>query len=62
MQGLVAARVLPSGGDRHRPSAPQYLQLDWGALDAGDAQSHATVVDLVVAKILLKVHRRGTHH
>lgn len=41
-----------SGGDWHRSGSPQYLQLDRGALDAGDAQRHTPVVYLVVAVIL----------
>lgn len=40
------------GGDGHRPGPPQDLQLDGGALYAGDPQCHTPVVDLVVAVIL----------
>lgn len=56
---LGAASVVPSRGDRHRSCPSQDLQLDGGALDASDAQSHASVVDFVVAKILLEYTEEG---
>lgn len=36
----------------HGARAPQHLQLDGRALDTGDAERHAPVVDLVVAELL----------
>lgn len=41
-----------AGGNGHGTGSPEDLELDWGALHAGDAQSHSTVVDLVVAVVL----------
>jgi hypothetical protein len=41
------------GGDWHGPGPAKYLQLDGGALYAGDAQRHPPVVDLVVGELLL---------
>lgn len=41
----------PPRGDRHRPGATEDLQLHRGALDAGDAQCHSPIVDLVVAEL-----------
>lgn len=41
-----------AGGDGHGTGAPQDLQLDRGALNARDTQSHAPVVDLVIAVAL----------
>lgn len=38
--------------DRHRSGAPQNLQLNGRALDAGDAEGHSPVVDFVVAELL----------
>lgn len=40
------------GGDGHGPGAPQELQLNGGALHAGDAQGDPAVVYLVVAVVL----------
>lgn len=40
------------GGYRHGPGSPQDLQLDRGALDAGDPERHTPVVYLVVAVVL----------
>lgn len=41
-----------TGRGGHGSGPAQYLQLYRGALDAGDAQSYTTVVDLVVAEVL----------
>jgi hypothetical protein len=41
------------GGDGHGPGPAEYLQLDGGALYAGDAQRHPPVMDLVVGELLL---------
>jgi len=41
-----------AGGDGHGARPPEDLQLDRGALHAGDAQSHSAVVDLIVAVVL----------
>lgn len=53
-----ALRLAPSDhaaatrADRHGAGAPQDFQLDGRALDAGDAERHAPVVDLVVGELL----------
>lgn len=39
-------------GHRHGARTSEQFQLHWGALDAGDAQGNATVVDLVVGVVL----------
>jgi len=39
-------------GHRHRPGTTKYLQLNWRALHAGDAQRNPTIVNLVVAELL----------
>lgn len=58
-KGLAQSLSLPfvdhaatAGGDRHGVGSPENLQLDRGALDAGDAQGNPAVVDLVVAELL----------
>ena len=40
------------GGDGHGASSAKYFKLDGGALDAGDAQGHSPVMDLIVGKLL----------
>ena len=40
------------GGNGHGTGSPKYFKLDRGALDAGDAQGHSPVVNLIVGKLL----------
>ena len=41
-----------AGGDGHGAGPPEDLQLNRGALHAGDPQRHPPVVDLVIGELL----------